>query len=141
MSEVKCFDPMKGIVAESNSGGLPVGNYVGVFLEAEYLPEQEADAMTGEGRRKWAKIVFKWEITEGEHKSKTAICETPESSGVKSAFIRVCSLIEGKQLTAKSEFDLTKHVGKKYLLTVSNKVKQDGTATNWTHVSNAMPMP
>jgi hypothetical protein len=137
----KVFNPMRGVVAESNSGGLPIGTYVGVFKEAEYLPEQEADAMTGEGGRKWAKIAFKWEIAEGEHKSKMAIRETPESSGVKSAFIAVCSLIEGKQLTASSQFDLTKHVGKKYLLTVSNKVKQDGTATNWTHVSNAMPMP
>ena len=116
-----------------------------MFKEAEYLPEQEADAMTGEGGRKWAKIVFKWELTDdttnGEHKGKVAIRETPESSGVKSAFITVCSLIENKQLTASSQFDLTKQVGKKYLLTVSNKVKQDGRATNWTHVSNAMLMP
>jgi len=137
----KVFNPMRGVVAESNSGGLPIGTYVGVFKEAEYLPEQEADAMTGEGGRKWAKIAFKWEIAEGDCKGKVAIRETPVSDKPKSAFIEVVGLIEGKQLTAKSEFDLEKQIGKKYLLTISNKVKQDGTATNWTHVSNVMKMP
>mgnify|MGYP003353847937 CR=1 FL=1 len=58
---VKVFDPMEGMVADSNSGGLPAGNYVGVFETAEYLPAQESDPMSGEGARKWAKIATRFQ--------------------------------------------------------------------------------
>jgi hypothetical protein len=145
MSEDKVFDPMEGIVAESNSGGLPAGNYVGVFEAAEYLPAQEADAMSGEGGRQWAKIAFKWRLTEdttnGEHKGKYAVRETPESTGAKSAYVQVCSLVMGKALTPKDIIKLKPFVGRKYLLTVSNKTDKNGNPTQWTHVSNAILMP
>jgi hypothetical protein len=140
-NEKVIFNPMKGVVAEANVGGLPIGNYVGKFVEAKYFPEQEADAMTGEGGRQWAKIVFKWEILEGEYKDKFAIRETPHSMGVKAAYVAVCGFVCGKQLTPKDEWDLVPFVGRKYLLTVSQKLKKDGTATNWNHVSNAMLVP
>jgi hypothetical protein len=125
-------------VAESNSGGLPLGNYEGKFVGVEYLPEKEADAMSGEGGRKWAKYAFKWEITEGEHKGKTAIRETTAKTTAKSDFTATIGLIMSKQLTAGSPYDLTAFVGRKYLVTIGYKMKQDGTATTWAHVSNAM---
>ena len=141
MNENKEFNPMQFVVAESKSGGLPEGNYVGVFLGAKYLPEQEADPMTGEGGRQWAKIAFKWEVTEGEHKGETAVRETPFSQGVKASYVAVCGLVMGKQLAAGTAVNLAPFVGRKYLLTVSVKVKKNGTPTTWTHVSNAMLMP
>lgn len=135
------FDPMEGMVAESNSGGLPAGNYVGVFEAAEYLPAQEPDAMSGEGGRKWAKIVFKWRITDGEHNGKYAVRETPQSTGVKSSYVQVCGLVMGKPLTPKDGIKLKPFVGRKYLLSISNKTDKSGNPTNWTHVVNAMLMP
>jgi hypothetical protein len=139
------FNPMESCVAESNSGGLPVGNYVGVFEAAEYLPEKEADPMTGEGGRKWAKIQFKWRLTDdvqnGEHKGKIAMRETPQSTGVKASYVQVCSLVMGKSLTPKDAISLQQFVGRKYLLTVSPKVDKNGVPTNWTQVSNAMLVP
>ncbi len=139
------FDPMECVVAESNSGGLPPGNYVGVFEGAEYLPEQPPDEMTGEGGRQWAKIVFKWRLTDdtqnGEFKGKNAVRETPKSTGIKSSFVQVCGLVMGKSLTPKDAIKLTPFVGRKYLLTVSSKLDKNGNQTNWTHVSNAMLAP
>jgi hypothetical protein len=135
------FNPMKGCVAETNSGGLPAGNYVGLFECAEYLPVQEPDEMTGKGGRQWAKIAFKWRIAEGEHKDKTAIRETPESNGIKSQFIQWCGLVMSKSLTPKDGYDLAPFVGRKYLITVSVKADKNGNPTAWTHVSNAMLMP
>src|ERR1700722_3989151 len=95
MKEV--FDPMKGIVAESASGGLPVGNYVGEFVGAEYLPVVEPDAMTGKGGRQFPQILFKWLLTEGEHKGKTATRETPapkpNGQTLKTHYIEVCGQV------------------------------------------------
>jgi hypothetical protein len=135
------FDPMEGMVAESNSGGLPAGNYVGVFDATEYLPAQETDAMSGEGGRKWAKIAFKWRIIDGEHSGKYAVRETPQSTGVKSSYVQVSGLVMGKPLTPKDAIKLKPFVGRKYLLTISNKTDKSGNPTNWTHVVNAMLMP
>lgn len=141
MSDNKVFDPMESIVAESNSGGLPAGNYVGVFEAAEYLPVQEPDAMSGEGGRQWAKIAFKWRITDGEHAGKFAVRETPHSTGVKASYVQVCGLIMGKTLTPKDAINLKPFVGRKYLLTIGNKADKNGNPTNWTHVTNAMLCP
>lgn len=145
MSEDKVFDPMESIVADSNAGGLPTGNYVGVFETAEYLPAEEPDAMSGEGGRKWAKIAFKWRLTEdatnGEHKGKYAVRETPQSTGAKSSYVQVCGWVLGKPLTPKDAVKLKPCVGRKYLLTVGNKTDKNGNPTNWTHVANAMLMP
>jgi hypothetical protein len=145
MSENNVFDPMEASVAEQSSGGLPAGNYVGVFEAAEYLPAQEGDAMSGEGARKWAKIVFKWRLTEdpsnGEHKGKYALRETPQSTGVKSSYVQTCGLVMGKPLTPNDAIKLKPFVGRKYLLTVGNKTDKNGNPTNWTHVVNAMLMP
>jgi len=140
MSE-NLFDPMEGVVAESNAGGLPSGNYAGVFEAAEYLPAQEPDAMSGEGGRKWAKIAFKWRITEGEHEGKYAVRETPQSTGVKSSYVQTCGWVMGKPLTPRDAIKLKALVGRKYLLTVGNKADKNGNPTNWTHVVNAMLIP
>ncbi|HTU91841.1 MAG TPA: hypothetical protein VMF69_17295, partial [Gemmataceae bacterium] len=69
MSEV-VFNPMEGIVAESNGGGLPAGAYQGEFVGAEHLPALEPDPMTGKSERQYAKVVFKWLISHGEHQGK-----------------------------------------------------------------------
>ncbi len=142
MSNETVFDPMKGVVAEANSGGLPVGTYVGLFQGAEYLPVIEADPMTGKGGRQWAKVAFKWGITtEGEFAGKVAIRETPCSIGAKASYTTFCGHVMGRTLTASEKIDLTPFVGKKYLLTVSNQVDANGNQKAWTHVSNAIPMP
>lgn len=147
MSDVTCnltsnaaFNPMEGTVAESG-GGLPPANYSAEFVEAEHLPAVEADPMSGEGGRKWAKVVFKWRISEGEHKDKFAVRETPVSTGGKSAFILVCGWVMGKQLTGKDGYGLKPFVGRKYLLTIGNKADKNGNLTQWTHVVNAMLVP
>jgi hypothetical protein len=134
------FDPMKFVVTESNSGGLPANNYTGKFVGAEYLPAQEADAMTGEGGRQWAKIVFRWEILEGEYKGKFASRETPVSTGAKSSYVAVCGQIVGGQQTAGMQGDLSLFIGRKYMLTVAKKLDRNGAPTNWTHVSHAILM-
>jgi hypothetical protein len=128
-------------VSENNSGGFPAGNYEGVFKEAENLPAKEPDLTTGEGGRQWAKVVFKWEITKGDHTGKTAIRETPQNTGMKSGFVQVCGWVMGKPLTPKDAITLRPFVGRKYLLTIGNKTDKNGMPTNWTHVSNAMPTP
>jgi hypothetical protein len=120
MSE-NAFDPMECAVAESNAGGLPSANYVGEFVGAEYLPAQEPDAMSGEGGRKWAKIAFKWRITEGEYKDKYAVRETPQSTGVKSSYVQVCGLVMGKPLTPKDAIKLKPFVGRKYRASARKK--------------------
>jgi hypothetical protein len=134
------FDPMKGRVTESGSG-LPEGQYQGDFVMAEHLAECEPDAMTGEGGRKFPKVVFKWKVLGGEYDGKEAIRETPVGSGIKSSYIQVCGWIVGRPLTAKDAFDLTQFVGRKYLLTIGKKIDRNGNPANWRHVSNAMLIP
>lgn len=137
----KVFDPMQGVVAEGSKGGLPIGNYIGVFVGAEYLPAKEPDPMSGEGGRQWPKTVFRWQIVEGEYKDKFAIRETSVGQGTsKSAFVQVCGLVMGKTLTAKDPYNLKPYVGRKYGLTIGNKTDKNGNATQWTHVVNAMLM-
>jgi hypothetical protein len=139
MSEV--FNPMVGKVAEQTSAGLPAGRYQAEFVGAEYLPAVEPDPMTGKGGRQFATVQFKWRVSQGEHVGQYATRETPASKGIKSAYIQVCGFVIGKPLGANEDINLTPFVGRKYLLTVAQKVGKDGTPKNWTHVVNAMLIP
>jgi hypothetical protein len=135
------FNPKQWQVATANAGGLPPANYKGEFVGAEHLPAEEPNEATGRKGKEWPSILFKWEITEGEHKGRTATRETPVGTTAKCGFAQVCGLVMGKPLAAKDAVNLNPFVGKNYLLQIANKTDKHGNPTAWTHVVNAMLTP
>src|SRR5580704_11415765 len=120
------FNPMQWQVATANAGGLPPNTYKGAFVGAEHLPAEEPDEATGRKGRLWPSILFKWEITDGEHKGRTATRETSVGTTAKCGFMQMCGLVMGKQLSAKDDYDLTPFVERHYLLTIANKPDKYG---------------
>jgi hypothetical protein len=128
------IDPM--IMTVSAGGSVPNGNYTGKFQKAEYLPETEADPMTGKGGRQFAAIRFSWEITEGDYQGKIVNTETPTADGVKSRRYQVMSWLTGKNPSAGEAVSLATVVGKRYLLTLGSR-----NGKQWIEVTNAMLIP
>jgi hypothetical protein len=133
------IDPMKGrLVAKANGVGLPAGAYTAEFINCEYLPAKEPDPMTGKGGRQWACYRFSWRVIGGEHDSQTAYRETPCGTTPVCDFAKVCAWITGKPIDG--DFDLYACVGKRYRISVSQKVNKAGVATNYFHVSSCVAL-
>lgn len=135
------FNPMHGVVATAATGGLPPAIYKGEFVGAEYLPAEEPDPTTNRKGRLWASTLFKWQITDGEHKGRMATRETPAKETAKANFVQWAGIVMGKPLSAQDAYDLMPFLGRQYLLTIANKTDKNGNPTTWTHVVNAMLMP
>jgi hypothetical protein len=98
--------------------------------------------MTNKGGRTWASYQFRWRIVGGEHAGQivTRDVPVPERLSPKTGFGEWVGCLLGRAVGAEA-FDLASCVGKRYLVTVAEKINKTGQPTGWLHVTQCIRMP
>lgn len=99
-------------VLKVSSGGLPVGNYVGVFLGVEAQPAN-AEKGYGPGLR------WKWTVDAGPYAGQVASRVTGPTPTPKNSCGKILSGLLGRALKEGEDVDPEALVGKRYLLIVA----------------------
>lgn len=137
------IDPMRGQFVPAQAGNrVPAGQYMAEFVKVEYIPPAAADPMTGKGAREWASFQFRWRIVGGEFANQTVTRDVPVPKVFtpKTAYGEWVGFVLGRAVGAE-DFDLTPFAGKKYLVTIGERLNKTGQPSGWLHVSQCIRMP